>query len=136
MYREFCKFLSKRFVRTFKHATAASGDDDGEGAKTAIEMEIDRPIVKEASLSYIMKKAADLQIDLRKEFHAHDMLELSVIPRVKFWGVLIDLPLGLSDQDLVEIFDNDLNFDNYGNVDYTSILNSDLFVALERKRLT
>jgi hypothetical protein len=134
MYREFCKFLSKRFIRTFKNA--GGSNDDGEVVKTAIEQDVERPIVKEASLSYIMKKAAELQIDLRKEFHGHDMLELSVIPRVRFWGILIGLPLGLSESDLEEIFDNDLNFDNYGNVDYISILNSDLFVALERRRLT
>jgi hypothetical protein len=36
---------------------------------------------------------------------------------------------------LDEIFNNDLNFDNYGNVDYVIILNSDIFVALERKRI-
>ena len=58
-----------------------------------------------------------------------------MIPRVAFWGILINLPLGLNQEELQEIFDNDLNFDNYGNVDYVSILNSDVFVALERKRI-
>ena len=66
---------------------------------------------------------------------AHDSLELSVIPRVAFWGILINLPLGLNQEELQEVFDNDLNFDNYGNVDYVGILNSDIFVALERKRI-
>ena len=65
----------------------------------------------------------------------HDPLDLSVISRVNFWGILISLPLGLNEDELNEIFDNDLNFDNNGNVDYVSILNSDVFVALERKRL-
>lgn len=55
---------------------------------------------------------------------------------MKFWGVLLSLPLGLNEEELIEIFDNDLNYDNNGNVDYISILNSDIFVMLERKRLT
>lgn len=67
---------------------------------------------------------------------SHDPLELSVISRVNFWGVLLSLPLGLNEDELTEIFDSDLNFDNNGNVDYVSILNSDIFVMLERKRLT
>jgi hypothetical protein len=58
-----------------------------------------------------------------------------VISRVQFWGVLLSLPLGLNEDELMEIFDNDLNYDNNGNVDYISILNSDIFVALERKRI-
>lgn len=62
-------------------------------------------------------------------------MELSVISRVQFWGVLLSLPLGLNEDELMEIFDNDLNYDNNGNVDYISILNSDIFVALERKRI-
>ena len=45
------------------------------------------------------------------------------------------MPLGLNQEELGEIFDNDLNFDNYGNVDYVNIINSDIFVALERKRI-
>lgn len=65
----------------------------------------------------------------------HDSLELSVIPRITFWSILINLPLGLNQEELGEIFDNDLNFDNYGNVDYVNIINSDIFVALERKRI-
>lgn len=91
--------------------------------------------MKEATLSYILRKSAELQIDLRQEFLGHDPLDLSVISRVNFWGILISLPLGLNEEELNEIFDNDLNFDNNGNVDYVSILNSDVFVALERKRL-
>jgi hypothetical protein len=54
---------------------------------------------------------------------------------VQFWGVLLSLPLGLNEDELMEIFDNDLSYDNNGNVDYISILNSDIFVALERKRI-
>lgn len=49
---------------------------------------------------------------------------------------MLSLPLGLNEDELTEIFDNDLNYDNNGNVDYISILNSDIFVMLERKRLT
>ena len=58
-----------------------------------------------------------------------------MIPRITFWSILINLPLGLNQEELGEIFDNDLNFDNYGNVDYVNIINSDIFVALERKRI-
>jgi hypothetical protein len=36
--------------------------------------------------------------------------------------MLENLPLGLLTFEIEEIFDNDLNFDNYGNVDYTVIL--------------
>ena len=49
--------------------------------------------------------------------------------------MLENLPLGLLHFEIEEIFDSDLNFDNYGNVDYTVILNSDIFVNLERHRL-
>jgi len=121
--------------------TKSASDDANNDAidtgrqKTALEIELERPLVKEASLSYILRKAASLQMDLRKEFVSKDPLELSVLSRVKFWGILIALPLGLDESDLSEVFDNDLNFDNYGNVDYTSILNMDIFVALEAKRI-
>jgi|LauGreDrversion4_2_1035121.scaffolds.fasta_scaffold122829_3 hypothetical protein len=49
--------------------------------------------------------------------------------------MLENLPLGLLPFEIDEIFENDLNFDNYGNVDYTVILNNDLFVTLEREKL-
>ena len=49
--------------------------------------------------------------------------------------MILGLPLGLNEVELDEIFDNDLNFDNCGNVDYTSVLNSDMFVALEKRRI-
>jgi hypothetical protein len=49
--------------------------------------------------------------------------------------MLENLPLGLMTYEIEEIYDNDLNFDNYGNVDYTVILNNDLFVSLERQRI-
>lgn len=96
---------------------------------------MERPLVKEASLKYILRKSAELQIDLRKEFVTADPLELSVLPRVKMWNILINLPLGVNATELSEIFENDLNFDNYGNVDYMGVLNSNLFSALEMKRL-
>ncbi len=138
MYRDFCKFLNKRFVRTFKQSSAnqnSVGDEETIKTKTPLEIELERPTTKEASLSYILRKSAELQIDLRREFLAHDPLELSVIPRITFWGILLNLPLGLNSDELSEVFDNDLNFDNYGNVDYVIIINSDVFVALERKRI-
>jgi hypothetical protein len=37
--------------------------------------------------------------------------------------------------EIEEVFENDLHYDNYGNVDYTVIINSDIFVALERARM-
>lgn len=100
-----------------------------------MEIELERILTKEASLNYILRKSAELHIDLRKEFVSADPLELSVLPRVKMWNILINLPLGINEKELAEIFENDLNFDNYGNVDYTGIMNSDIFVALENKRL-
>lgn len=103
--------------------------------KSALDAELERSIVKEASLSYILKKAAQLQIDLRKEFIRKDPLELSVLSRVQFWNIIISQPLGLNENELNEVFENDLLFDNYGNVDYTSIINSDIFCKLEAKRI-
>jgi hypothetical protein len=49
--------------------------------------------------------------------------------------MLENLPLGLLSYEIEEVFDNDLNFDNYGNVDYTVILQNELFVNLEQQRL-
>ena len=139
-YREFCKFLVKRFVRSFKHVQSAADDASQEELpssrnKSAVELELERPLTKEASINYILRKAAELQLDLRKEFVQNDPHELSVLPRVKFWGILMSLPLGMNEEEMQEVFDNDLNFDNYGNVDYTSILNMDIFVTLETQRL-
>lgn len=74
-------------------------------------------------------------LDLRKIIVLQDQNSLNVIPRARFQRMLENLPLGLIPHEIDEIFDNDLNFDNYGNVDYTVILNSDLFVKLERQRL-
>jgi len=45
---------------------------------------------------------------------------------------LLGLPLGINEVEVREILENDLHFDNYGNVDYTVVLNSDLFCHLER----
>lgn len=140
-YREFCKFLVKRFIRSFKHV---QNEQDGNRSqdeiqsarqKTAVELELERPLVKEASINYILRKSAELMIDLRRELVQHDPHELSVLPRVKFWQILIGLPLGLNEDELQEVFENDLNFDNYGNVDYTGILNTELFMTLEAKRI-
>lgn len=103
--------------------------------KSPVEIELERPLIKESSLNYMLRKAGELGIDLRKEFVTADPLELSVLPRVKIWNILINLPLGLNDSELSDVFENDLNFDNYGNADYTCILKSDIFVTLEAQRL-
>ena len=49
---------------------------------------MERPLIKDSSLNYILRKAAELQIDLRREFVSNDPLELSVLPRVKMWSIL------------------------------------------------
>lgn len=60
-YREFCKFLSKRFVKTFKLAGKDNKhEEDNSRAKTAVELEAERPTIKENSLSYILRKTAEL----------------------------------------------------------------------------
>jgi hypothetical protein len=92
-------------------------------------------LIKEATLSYVLRKSAEININLRTEFAKHDPLELSVISRPAFWGILIGLPLGLNEDELTEIFDNDLLFDNYGNVNYTAILLKEEFVVLEARRI-
>ena len=65
-------------------------------------------MIKEASLSYVLRKAAELHIDLRREFVSADPLGLSVLPRIKMWNILINLPIGLNETELSEVFDNDL----------------------------
>lgn len=92
-------------------------------------------MIKEATLSYVLRKSSEININLRAEFAKHDPLELSVISRPVFWSILIGLPLGLNDDELTEIFDNDLLFDNYGNVNYTAILIKEEFVVLEGRRI-
>ena len=86
-------------------------------------------------MTYILRKASELNIDLRKVFIEFDKNELNVISRSKFVDLILDLPLGINEVDIQEILENDLKFDNYGNIDYTVILNSDLFCQLERSRL-
>jgi Ca2+-binding EF-hand superfamily protein len=132
-YREFCKFLSKRVVRTFQGAS--SGPETDGAAKGNVQRELERPLIKEACLAYVLRKSAELGLDLRKVIAENDKNGLNVIPRSKFICLLLDLPLGLNEVEVAEILENDLNFDNYGNVDYNVILNSDLFVHLERDRL-
>ena len=129
-YRDFCKYLSKKTIRSFKNSNTGS---DEKGAN--VPAGLDRPLTKEASLTYILRKAAELKLDLRKTFSELDKNDLTVIPRTKFVALLLDLPLGLSNVDVSEILENDLHFDNYGNVDYTVILNSDLYIYLERGRM-
>lgn len=64
LYRDFCKFLNRRFVRSFKLVTQSNdlaNDEEGAGKhKTALEIELDRPATKEATLSYILRKASEL----------------------------------------------------------------------------
>ncbi len=127
MYREFCKFLDKRFIRTFNKNNASMALE--------IQKELDQPLRKEASLSYIIRKCHELNLDLRKILILQDQTSLNVIPRARFQRMLENLPLGLLPFEIEEIFDNDLNFDNYGNVDYTVILQNELFVNLEQQRI-
>ena len=136
-YRDFCKFLSKRVIRTFKAngASGEAGEADSNEQLSALQRELQAPLRKDASLTYVLRKAADLKLDFRRLLLKEDKNELSVIPRTKFAGLLLELPLGLNEADVQEILENDLHFDNYGNVDYTIILNSDMFCTLERQRL-
>jgi Ca2+-binding EF-hand superfamily protein len=83
----------------------------------------------------MLRKAVDLDIDLRKVFLEADKDDLTVINRAKFKTIVLDLPLGITEAEFEEIAENDFNYDNSGNVDYKVILNSDLFVSLERKRV-
>lgn len=87
---------------------------------------------KEASVNYVVRKCAELNLDLRAILAKNDENGLNVIPRSNFFRILETLPLGLLSYEIEEIFDHDLNFDNNGNVDYTVIINSDMFVQLER----
>ena len=61
-YRDFCKYLSKRLVRAFK-TSGTRGDDKGSGS--GIPHELEGPLRKEASLTYVLRKAAQLELDLR-----------------------------------------------------------------------
>jgi hypothetical protein len=111
-------------------------DDSGAGGKSrGGPKRREGPLRKEATLTYALTKAAELGFDLRKIFLENDKNELSVLPRAKFVGLMLDLPLGLNQGEMQEILENDLNFDNYGNVDYTVILNSEEFVGLEADRV-
>mmetsp|Transcript_43811 Transcript_43811/g.42295 ORF Transcript_43811/g.42295 Transcript_43811/m.42295 type:complete len:162 (+) Transcript_43811:1253-1738(+) len=132
MYREFCKYLNKRFVRAFRNVNTSLQSIAGDSIS---HIDVDSAIKKEASLNYVIRKCNELNIDLRSIFIKNDETDLSVMPRQRFYRILDSLPLGLMDYELDEIFENDLHFDNYGNVDYTVIINSDIFVTLERQRM-
>ncbi len=139
-YRQFCQFLTKKIVKSFKHGkanhqTEIDPDYATDRSKSALQLELERPLIKEASISYVLRKAAELKIDLRKEFINADTLQLNVIPRLKFCNILITLPLGLSQIEIDEILDSDLAFDNCGNVDYEKIVETELFLELERKMI-
>lgn len=64
-YREFCKFLNKRLIRSFKQVVrdeseAQAEEEANAKKKSALDIELERPIRKEASLNYILKKSAQL----------------------------------------------------------------------------
>jgi hypothetical protein len=120
-------------VRRFKsHGDQATpAENESEGGNSLLG-ELEKPLRKEASLTYILRKAAELRIDLKFTFNCLDKNGLGVIAKSKFIGMLLDLPLGLNEAEVSEILENDLNFDSYGNVDYNVILNSDMFCVLER----
>lgn len=55
--------MNKRLIRSFKHVVGDESDDKEEEIvsnkkKSALDIELERPIRKEASLNYILKKAA------------------------------------------------------------------------------
>ena len=79
-------------------------------------------------MNYVLRKAFELGIDLKQTFRELDPNELNVIPRSKFIVLLLDLPLGINEAEVYEILENDLTFDNNGNVDYSVITKSDIFV--------
>ena len=94
MYREFCKFLDKRFVRTFKTTNTSLTQNSREISFSVGDMkdsnikELDKALQKEASLNYVIRKSAELNIDLRSIFMKNDESGLSVIPRARFWRIL------------------------------------------------
>jgi hypothetical protein len=117
MYRDFCKYLDKRFVRTFKTIIVSKSPDYSIDESISQGFNpLETPLTKEASLNYVLRKTSELNLDLRAILLKNDENELSVISRGRFWRILEALPLGLLPFELDEIFDNDLNFDNYGNV--------------------
>ena len=112
-YKEFCKYMDKKIVKTFKDvAIRKPRNQTAEAAghavheepveQTALEALVSSPLRKEPSLTYILRKAAQLQKDLRKDFVTADPLELSVISRTDFNGLILGMPLGLNQQELDE----------------------------------
>ena len=73
-YLDLCKFLDKRFVRAFKYVQEKSSLMDATGVdtnleydalqshrnKSPVEIELERPLIKESTLNYILRKAAEL----------------------------------------------------------------------------
>jgi Ca2+-binding EF-hand superfamily protein len=97
-YRDFCKYLSKKTVRNFKSIGGVANEKGDTSAGMPAELE--RVLRKEASLTYILRKSYELGIDLKKKFSDFDKSELNVIPRSKFAGMILDLPLGLNTVDV------------------------------------
>jgi hypothetical protein len=69
MYREFCKFLNKRFIRTFKTVNNTSLNLTG---YDSYFKDTDTILKKEASLNYAIRKSAELNLDLRAIFLKND----------------------------------------------------------------
>ena len=88
-------------MRAFKSRAAPAdglgGDKSQSAGQSTLQRELERPLAKEATLTYVLRKAAELQLDLRKILVEYDKNELNVIPRSKFIGILLDLPLGINE---------------------------------------
>ena len=92
MYREFCKFLDKRFIRTFKLIGGSQNPNNTSLLSATLDqssnVNLDTPLTKEASLDYVIRKSAELNLDLRSIFLKNDEHDLSVIPRARFLRIL------------------------------------------------
>lgn len=57
-YRDFCKYLSKKVVRGFRHAGNVShSNTEGDKEKDKLT-ELEQPLVKQGSISYVLRKAS------------------------------------------------------------------------------
>jgi hypothetical protein len=61
-YTNFVRYLDKKFVRSFKYAEDLGNDDSGavidDAEKTAVDLLLEKPLQKEASIMYVLRKAA------------------------------------------------------------------------------
>lgn len=53
---------------------------------------------------YVIRKCFELGLDLRKIFARNDENEINALSRFKFTRILQNLPLGLDDAEIREIF--------------------------------